>query len=94
MPELRWILLILGALFVAALAWWELKRQRREWHKSAVYRLDGAGDGGLAVVGKRCLRSTGRVERSQSSGAAPPGPGQPRRASRNARTGVATLANV
>jgi hypothetical protein len=40
-----------------------LKRQRREWHKSAVYRLDGAGDGGLAVVGKRCLRSTGRVER-------------------------------
>jgi FtsZ-interacting cell division protein ZipA len=29
MPELRWILLIVGAAFVAALAFWELKRQRR-----------------------------------------------------------------
>jgi hypothetical protein len=29
MPELRWILLILGAAFVAALAWWELRRQKR-----------------------------------------------------------------
>lgn len=40
------------------------------------------------------MQTHGRVERSQSSGAAPLGPGQPRRASRNARTGVATLANV
>ena len=40
-----------------------LKRQRHEWHKSAVYRLDGVGDGGEAVVGKRCLRDTARVER-------------------------------
>jgi cell division protein ZipA len=29
MPELRWTLLILGALFIAALAWWELRRQRQ-----------------------------------------------------------------
>jgi cell division protein ZipA len=29
MPELRWILLILGVLFIATLAWWELRRQRR-----------------------------------------------------------------
>jgi len=29
MPELRWTLLILGVLFVAALAWWELRRQRQ-----------------------------------------------------------------
>lgn len=29
MPELRWILLILGVLFIASLTWWELRRQRR-----------------------------------------------------------------
>ena len=29
MPELRWILLILGVLFIAALAWWELRWQRK-----------------------------------------------------------------
>jgi FtsZ-interacting cell division protein ZipA len=29
MPELRWTLLILGALFIGALAWWELRRQRQ-----------------------------------------------------------------
>jgi len=29
MPELRWTLLILGAVFVAVLTWWELRRQRR-----------------------------------------------------------------
>ena len=29
MAELRWTLLILGVLFVAALAWWELRRQRQ-----------------------------------------------------------------
>jgi cell division protein ZipA len=29
MPELRWILLILGLVFLVALAWWELRRQRR-----------------------------------------------------------------
>ena len=29
MPELRWTLLIVGALFVAALAIWELRRQRQ-----------------------------------------------------------------
>ncbi len=29
MPELRWTLLIIGALFVGALAWWEIRRQRQ-----------------------------------------------------------------
>jgi cell division protein ZipA len=29
MPELRWTLLILGVLFIAALAWWELRRPRQ-----------------------------------------------------------------
>src|SRR5580704_8723614 len=29
MSELRWILLILGALFIAGLAWWELRRPRQ-----------------------------------------------------------------
>jgi cell division protein ZipA len=29
MPELRWTLLVLGVLFVAALAWWELRKPRQ-----------------------------------------------------------------
>src|SRR5688572_22721465 len=29
MPELRWVLLILGLLFVGALAWREMRRQQR-----------------------------------------------------------------
>src|ERR1700691_501279 len=29
MSELRWILLTLGALFIAGLAWWELRRPRQ-----------------------------------------------------------------
>ncbi|MFO7275707.1 MAG: cell division protein ZipA C-terminal FtsZ-binding domain-containing protein [Pseudomonadota bacterium] len=29
MSELRWILLVLGVLFIAALAWWELRRPRQ-----------------------------------------------------------------
>src|SRR5262245_18016319 len=28
MSELRWTLLVLGVLFIAALAWWELRRPR------------------------------------------------------------------
>jgi len=29
MPQLRWTLLLIGVLFVAALAWWELRRPRQ-----------------------------------------------------------------
>lgn len=29
MPELRWTLLIIGVVFLAGLAWWELRRSRR-----------------------------------------------------------------
>jgi FtsZ-interacting cell division protein ZipA len=29
MPELRWTLLVLGVLFIAALAWWELRKPRQ-----------------------------------------------------------------
>lgn len=32
MPELRWTLLILGVLFIAALAWWEFRRPRHSSH--------------------------------------------------------------
>jgi cell division protein ZipA len=38
MPELRWTLLVLGVLFVAALAWWELRRPRQA-HRSDRDRL-------------------------------------------------------
>jgi cell division protein ZipA len=38
MPELRWTLLILGVLFIAALAWWEFRRPRHSSH--AADRLD------------------------------------------------------
>ena len=35
MPELRWTLLIVGALFIAALAWWELRRKRQGGRRSS-----------------------------------------------------------
>jgi hypothetical protein len=41
-----------------------LKRQRRPWHKTAVYRLEGVGPDGSAVIGKRCRLSSARVERT------------------------------
>ena len=46
MPELRWTLLILGALFVAVLAWWELRRQRQARGGSGQQRAawDSAAD--------------------------------------------------
>jgi cell division protein ZipA len=34
MPELRWTLLILGVVFIAALAWWEFRRPRQSAHGS------------------------------------------------------------
>jgi FtsZ-interacting cell division protein ZipA len=34
MPELRWTLLILGVVFIAALAWWEFRRPRPSSHAS------------------------------------------------------------
>ncbi|HZE90035.1 MAG TPA: hypothetical protein VE404_10820, partial [Verrucomicrobiae bacterium] len=34
----------------------------KEKRKSRVYRLVGAGENGTAVVAKRCLASTGRLE--------------------------------
>jgi hypothetical protein len=40
-----------------------LKRQRRAWNKTAVYRLEGVADDGSAVIAKRCLRATAQVER-------------------------------
>jgi FtsZ-interacting cell division protein ZipA len=33
MPELRWTLLVLGVGFLAALAWWELRRPRQAAHR-------------------------------------------------------------
>jgi Phosphotransferase enzyme family len=38
-------------------------KPHRVGRKSGVYRLDGAGDGGSAIVAKRCARATGVVER-------------------------------
>jgi FtsZ-interacting cell division protein ZipA len=38
MSQLRWILLTLGALFIAALAWWELRRPRQAPHDGAEHR--------------------------------------------------------
>lgn len=35
MPELRWTLILLGVLFVAGLAWWELRRPRQAHRDSA-----------------------------------------------------------
>ena len=38
MSELRWTLLILGVLFIAALAWWERHRPRQASRSSAAER--------------------------------------------------------
>src|SRR5450432_4700162 len=38
MSQLRWILLTLGALFIAALAWWELRRPRQAPRDGAEHR--------------------------------------------------------
>jgi cell division protein ZipA len=38
MSELRWILLFLGALFIAGLAWWELRRPRQAPRDGAEHR--------------------------------------------------------
>ncbi|HEY8507141.1 MAG TPA: cell division protein ZipA C-terminal FtsZ-binding domain-containing protein [Steroidobacteraceae bacterium] len=42
MPELRWTLLILGVVFIAVLAWWELRRQRHAPRGNDAYRAPSA----------------------------------------------------
>jgi cell division protein ZipA len=42
MPELRWTLLILGVLFIAVLAWWELRRQRQAPRGNMSHRAPSA----------------------------------------------------
>ena len=52
-----------GRLFAQPRAVIALKPQRRQY-KSGVYRLDGSGDDGSAVIAKRCLRAAAAVERT------------------------------
>jgi FtsZ-interacting cell division protein ZipA len=54
MSQLRWTLLILGVLFVAGLAWWEMRRQRQSPRKDSE-RLSPTLDSGADMV-----RGTGR----------------------------------
>src|SRR3979490_150362 len=42
MSELRWTLLIVGVVFIAALAWWERQRPRQASRGSAAQRTTGA----------------------------------------------------
>jgi cell division protein ZipA len=44
MPELRWTLLILGALFIAGLAFWEYRRQRHARGQTVDPRFGEGGD--------------------------------------------------
>jgi FtsZ-interacting cell division protein ZipA len=67
MPELRWTLLVLGALFIVALAIWELRRQRQ-----------ARGDGGIPQGRDADQRVTptmdgggGDLERESHEGARP-----------------------
>jgi hypothetical protein len=66
MPELRWTLLVLGALFIVALAIWELRRQRQ-----------ARGDGGIPPGRDADQRVTptmdggGDLERESPEGARP-----------------------
>ena len=41
-----------------------LKRQRKAWNKTAVYRLEGVGPDGSAVIAKWCRLPSARVERT------------------------------
>ncbi|MEJ1966536.1 MAG: cell division protein ZipA C-terminal FtsZ-binding domain-containing protein [Gammaproteobacteria bacterium] len=52
MPELRWTLLILGALFIGALALWELRRQR--------HARGSGGDKGLGHMGRETSGASGQ----------------------------------
>ena len=49
MSQLRWTLLILGVLFVAGLAWWEMRRQRQSPRKDSE-RLSPTLDSGADTV--------------------------------------------
>jgi FtsZ-interacting cell division protein ZipA len=58
MPELRWTLLIIGIVFLAGLAWWELRRSRRG--------LAGPGDRpGEPLAGRELSRPS--AERPQAA---------------------------
>jgi hypothetical protein len=41
-----------------------LKEQRKGYHKSAIYRLEGVGPAGTSIIAKRCRRTTALVERT------------------------------
>ncbi len=49
MPELRWTLLIIGGVFLAGLAWWELRRSRRRSPASLGERPGDGAFGGDAA---------------------------------------------
>src|SRR5262245_57627415 len=52
MPELRWTLLIVGALFIVALALWELRRQRQAPRRNdaSTSACSGASNSGVHPV--------------------------------------------
>ena len=58
MPELRWTLLILGALFVGALALWELRRQRHARGPDTDKGLGSGGRDGFASGGRDRISPT------------------------------------
>ncbi len=49
MSELRWILLVIGVLFIAGLAWWEMRRQRQSPRRDSD-RLSPTMDSGSDLV--------------------------------------------
>lgn len=58
MPELRWTLLILGVVFIAALAWWERRRPHQASREGAEARplKDSTWDGAADSTSSRSMR--------------------------------------
>ena len=68
MPELRWTLLILGALFIGALALWELRRQKHARGPDGEKGLANGRRDGYATGGHEGFGAGGRISPTMDGG--------------------------
>ena len=68
MPELRWTLLILGALFIGALALWELRRQKHARGPDGEKGLANGRRDGYAAGGHDGFGAGGRISPTMDGG--------------------------
>ena len=67
MQQLRWTLLVLGALFIAVLAWWERRSARSRQDAGAGHDREGYREAGAAAAraGRAKERGHGQHEASR-----------------------------